>query len=55
MGHFYIELITVRGLQIEMSRTYGITEWKEDLKIILKKAGFGEQPVVFLFSDTQVG
>lgn len=41
--------------QIEMSRTYGLTEWREDLKGIMKRAGFGEQPVVFLFSDTQVG
>ncbi|KAA0191400.1 hypothetical protein HAZT_HAZT007382 [Hyalella azteca] len=40
--------------QIEMSRTYGLTEWREDLKLLVKKAGFGEQPVVFLFSDTQI-
>ncbi|KAF2360955.1 Dynein heavy chain AAA module D4 [Trinorchestia longiramus] len=41
-------------IEIEMSRTYGITEWRDDLKMLVKKAGFGEQPVVFLFSDTQV-
>lgn len=37
-----------------MSRSYGITEWREDLKTILKKAGSGESHIVFLFSDTQV-
>ncbi|ROT82768.1 hypothetical protein C7M84_024054 [Penaeus vannamei] len=37
-----------------MSRSYGLTEWREDLKMILKKAGTGEQHIVFLFSDTQI-
>ncbi|XP_069175792.1 dynein axonemal heavy chain 7 isoform X4 [Procambarus clarkii] len=40
--------------EVEMSRSYGITEWREDLKTILKKAGTGEQHIVFLFSDTQI-
>ncbi|KAK7077275.1 Dynein heavy chain 7, axonemal [Halocaridina rubra] len=40
--------------EVEMSRSYGINEWREDLKTILKKAGGGEQHVVFLFSDTQI-
>ncbi|CAL4076496.1 unnamed protein product, partial [Meganyctiphanes norvegica] len=40
--------------EVEMSRSYGITEWREDLKFLLTKAGTGEQNVVFLFSDTQV-
>ena len=37
-----------------MSRTYGMTEWREDIKTVIKKAGLGEQHVVFLFADTQV-
>ena len=37
-----------------MSRTYGLSEWREDVKTVLKKAGLGEQHVVFLFADTQV-
>ncbi|XP_076039498.1 dynein axonemal heavy chain 7-like [Oratosquilla oratoria] len=40
--------------EVEMNRSYGLTEWREDLKTIIKKAGTGEQHVVFLFSDTQV-
>ncbi|KAK8728581.1 hypothetical protein OTU49_009026, partial [Cherax quadricarinatus] len=40
--------------EVEMSRSYGLTEWREDLKTILKKAGTGEQHIVFLFSDTQI-
>ena len=37
-----------------MSRTYGITEWREDLKMLMRKAGIGENHIIFLFGDTQV-
>lgn len=40
--------------QIELSKNYGIAEWREDIKNCMKKAGLENIPVVFLFSDTQV-
>lgn len=40
--------------QIELSKNYGINEWKDDLRKVMMKAGIEGQPVVFLFSDTQV-
>lgn len=40
--------------QVEISRNYGMYEWREDLKYICKKAGSENKPSVFLFSDTQV-
>lgn len=40
--------------QIELSKSYGITEWKDDLKKLLMKAGVDNKPMVFLFVDTQV-
>ncbi|XP_068084555.1 dynein axonemal heavy chain 3 [Anabrus simplex] len=40
--------------QIEISRTYGQSEWKDDLKELLKKAGGEGKPTVFLFNDTQI-
>ena len=40
--------------QIELSKNYGIAEWKEDIKNCMKKAGLENIPIVFLFSDTQV-
>eukprot|EP00981_Chlorochromonas_danica_P006662 scaffold1447_cov165-Ochromonas_danica.AAC.8 len=40
--------------QIEISKNYSNTEWREDLKTILKGAGAGTQPMTFLFSDTQI-
>lgn len=40
--------------QIELSKNYGITEWREDVKKVLLKAGLHSLPITFLFSDTQV-
>ncbi|XP_030840434.1 dynein heavy chain 1, axonemal isoform X1 [Strongylocentrotus purpuratus] len=40
--------------QIELSKNYGVNEWREDLKTILLKAGLENKAIVFLFSDTQI-
>ncbi|KAK2152282.1 hypothetical protein LSH36_335g03002 [Paralvinella palmiformis] len=40
--------------QIELSKNYGTNEWREDLKKIMLKAGLENNPMVFLFSDTQI-
>lgn len=41
-------------IQIELSKSYGRTEWRDDLKRITKLAGYENKPTVFLFSDTQI-
>lgn len=40
--------------QIEISKGYGISEWRENLKDILLNAGLKAQPIVFIFSDSQI-
>ncbi|KAJ7290925.1 hypothetical protein O6H91_Y290900 [Diphasiastrum complanatum] len=40
--------------QVQISKLYGVLEWQEDLKVVLKKAGGENSPTVFLFSDTQL-
>ncbi len=40
--------------QIELAKNYGQTEWREDIKSIMLKAGLQNQQITFLFVDTQV-
>jgi dynein heavy chain len=40
--------------QIEITKTYGKVEWKDDLKKLLLRTGQEGKQVVFLFTDTQI-
>ena len=40
--------------QIEISKSYGKIEWREDLKSVLRKSGGAGSTRVFLFSDTNI-
>ncbi|XP_028312358.1 dynein heavy chain 12, axonemal [Gouania willdenowi] len=40
--------------QPEISKTYGVTEWRDDLKMLLKNAGVKGQKTVFLITDAQI-
>ncbi|CAM6109105.1 unnamed protein product [Calypogeia fissa] len=40
--------------QIEITKLYGLQEWKDDLQKVLRKAGAQNVSTVFLFNDTQL-
>jgi len=41
-------------IQVELTKNYTELEWREDLQKVLKGAGTGTRPMVFLFCDTQI-
>ncbi|KAL6618330.1 dynein heavy chain and region D6 of dynein motor-domain-containing protein [Neocallimastix sp. 'constans'] len=40
--------------QIELTKSYGLTEWRDDIKKVIKLAGLENKPTIFVFSDTQI-
>eukprot|EP00599_Poterioochromonas_sp_BG-1_P008225 CAMPEP_0173135378 /NCGR_PEP_ID=MMETSP1105-20130129/1860_1 /TAXON_ID=2985 /ORGANISM="Ochromonas sp., Strain BG-1" /LENGTH=4194 /DNA_ID=CAMNT_0014047373 /DNA_START=78 /DNA_END=12662 /DNA_ORIENTATION=- len=39
---------------IEITKSYGINEWREDIKSMMNKAGVQNKPTVFMMDDTQI-
>lgn len=40
--------------QIELTKNYGMPDWRDDLKQMMLKAGIEGKSLVFLFSDSQI-
>jgi dynein heavy chain len=40
--------------KVEIGKRYGMTEWREDMKIILMEAALKEEPTVLCIADTDI-
>ncbi|XP_050560797.1 dynein axonemal heavy chain 3 isoform X1 [Spodoptera frugiperda] len=47
-------ILEMNVIQIEISRVYGVNEWRDDIRKLLMKAGIIGKPLVFLFADNQI-
>lgn len=45
---------TFELFQIEITKSYGISEWKDDVKRVMMRAGVANKNVTFLFCDSQI-
>ncbi|XP_071616680.1 dynein axonemal heavy chain 3 [Heliangelus exortis] len=45
---------TFELFQIEITKSYGITEWKDDVKRVMVKTGVENKNITFLFCDNQI-
>ena len=48
------QLCNMDVMSIELTKVYGVQEWREDLTRILKTAGGKMEPVVFMLTDSQI-
>jgi dynein heavy chain len=39
---------------IEITKSYGMNEWREDIKLMMNKAGVSNKSTVFMIDDTQI-
>ena len=39
---------------IEITKSYGMFDWREDIKSVMNKAGVLNKPTVFMIDDTQI-
>ncbi len=49
-----VSIADFKLFQIEINKAYGMFEWREDMKVIMRLAGEKNQPTVFMFDDTQI-
>ncbi|OMJ81043.1 hypothetical protein SteCoe_18549 [Stentor coeruleus] len=54
LARLAVSMAGYRPFSIEITRIYGVVQFREDLKVLLKSAGAQNEQIAFIFSDTQI-
>jgi dynein axonemal heavy chain len=47
-------IVDYQMFQVEVTKSYSVQDWRDDIKSLLLTAGLKEEPTVFLFNETQI-
>ena len=54
LARLSMHISSMESFEIQITRTYGINEWRDNLKTLMKQCGVNDLPTTFLISDAQI-
>jgi hypothetical protein len=54
LARLALRMAGMESFEMQITRTYNLSEWREDMKNLMKQCGQGDLPTGFLLSDVQV-
>jgi hypothetical protein len=54
LARLALHMAGMESFEIQITRTYNLNEWREDMKNLIKQCGQGDLPTGFLISDAQI-
>ena len=54
LARLSMHICSMEPFEIQITRTYGPTEWRDDLKSLMKQCGASNSPTTFMISDAQI-
>ncbi|EAY20056.1 Dynein heavy chain family protein [Trichomonas vaginalis G3] len=54
LARLSLHMSSMEAFEIQITRTYGFVEWREDLKTLMKNMGINDTPTGFILTDSQI-